>query len=34
MALQLIPIQKAKVSDGRLQSLQTLQGEIRCAQVR
>ncbi|WIA39971.1 hypothetical protein OEZ86_013401 [Tetradesmus obliquus] len=32
MALQLIPIQKAKVSDGRLQSLQTLQGEIRCAQ--
>jgi hypothetical protein len=32
MALQLIPIQKAKVSDARLQELSHLQGEIRCAQ--
>jgi hypothetical protein len=32
MALQLIPIQKAKVSDQRLQQLSSLQGEIRCAQ--
>jgi hypothetical protein len=32
MALQLIPIQKAKVSDARLQQLSHLQGEIRCAQ--